>query len=194
MARAGYNDDQNNPRFNFVPHIAGSDAERGIPAVGKLVYRTDLGSYQMCTATTPDPTLYGGGTWAGLGGGGYATWTPVLEQGGTTFTCTVIYSRIRSDGGRVDGSCALQITAGTGGATFPVKLSGMTPLAGTGAIGGGYYYANVGAARFDGWLAPGLLSGVTVSGLSKIGATTSLGTAETLTVGDVVVAEFWYPI
>jgi hypothetical protein len=64
----GYHDDSNNPRYNFVPHVAGSDAERGIPAVGKIVYRTDSGDIEVCTATSPDPTLNGGGTWTAIGG------------------------------------------------------------------------------------------------------------------------------
>lgn len=185
-----------NPLWEVHFHPAGSDVDRGVPFPGKVVLRTDGTPpfYETCVDTDPDPTEDGGGTWEPLGrGGAYATWTPVLAQGGTTFTMTTIYSRIRSDGARVEGACAVQITAGTGVATFPVKLSGMLPLAGASAIGGGYYFATVGGARFDGWLAPGLLSGDTITGFSKIGSTASLGASETLDVDDVIVAEFWYP-
>jgi hypothetical protein len=59
----GYHDNSNNPTNNFVLHRTATDAGRGIPAVGKLVYRTDTSSPEFCTSTSPDPTLNGGGTW-----------------------------------------------------------------------------------------------------------------------------------
>lgn len=67
MPGYGYHDHSNNQAVNLAVHNAASDAERGLPAVGKLVYRTDSLSVQLCTATTPDPTLPGGGTWISLG-------------------------------------------------------------------------------------------------------------------------------
>lgn len=75
----GYLNDENNTRWNFVPHTAGSDTERAIPAVGKVVYRTDLETLELCTATSPDPTEDGGGTWASLRfGGAWTSFTPNL--------------------------------------------------------------------------------------------------------------------
>lgn len=62
----GYHDDSNNNRWNFVLHPCGTDAARGIPAVGKAVYRTDTSKVQVCTATTPNAGVNGGGTWVEL--------------------------------------------------------------------------------------------------------------------------------
>lgn len=82
MPGPGGNSFTNNPLWDLVVHPAGSDAGRGIPALLKLVGRTDTTppSLQLCTDTTPDPTLDGGGTWASLlaGSSGFATFTPNL--------------------------------------------------------------------------------------------------------------------
>lgn len=80
----GYHDDSNNPRYNFVPHTAGSEGARGIPALGKLVYRTDDAAYEYCTDTSPDPTLNGGGTWEPIVGSSSILWT------GGAYTPTVV--------------------------------------------------------------------------------------------------------
>lgn len=87
----GYHDNSNNPTNNFVLHRAGSTGERGIPAVGKMVYRTDLGYAEVCTSTSPNATSNGGGTWEQVfdggtapGSGGYVTWTPALTATGSS--------------------------------------------------------------------------------------------------------------
>jgi hypothetical protein len=72
----GYHDDSNNPRNNLVVHRAAANAERGIPAVGKLVYRTDTSALEVCSDTSPNPTLNGGGTWGGIGFGQWLSWAP----------------------------------------------------------------------------------------------------------------------
>lgn len=75
--------DSNNPTYDFVPHPAGSDTARGLPAVGKLVYRTDTSALEVCTATTPDANTHGGGTWSplgGSGGSGVQSWTPIVRS------------------------------------------------------------------------------------------------------------------
>lgn len=140
----GYHDDSNNARYNFVPHPAGSDPERGLPAVGKLVYRTDTGAYEYCTATTPDPTLNGGGTWTPIGGAAWQTFTPVLHSTGTAVN-------IGTDGftngqfARVGlvchvqvfvsfGSIANGVTAGTG--SYYVDLVGLPHRSGSNYIQG----------------------------------------------------------
>lgn len=62
----GYHDDSNNNRYNFVLHNASTDAGRGIPAVGKIVWRTDTTKAEVCTDTSPDAGTNGGGTWVEL--------------------------------------------------------------------------------------------------------------------------------
>lgn len=76
----GFLNDDNKPRFNFVPHTASSDTERGLPALMKLVGRLDSSVLEVCTDTAPDPTEDGGGTWAPLltGLAGFQTFTPTL--------------------------------------------------------------------------------------------------------------------
>lgn len=62
----GYHDDSNNARYNFVLQSAASDTARGLPTVGKWVYRTDTSKVEVCTDTSPDATTNGGGTWVEL--------------------------------------------------------------------------------------------------------------------------------
>ena len=79
MPGAGGNSFTNNPLWDLVVHPAGADAGRGIPAVGKVVYRSDLDALEVCTDTTPDATDDGGGTWVQLRGGtGWTSFTPNL--------------------------------------------------------------------------------------------------------------------
>lgn len=85
MPGAGGNSFTNNPLWDLVVHPAGADAGRGIPAVGKVVYRTDLDALEMCTDTTPDATDDGGGTWDRLLSGlvAYTDFTPTLTASTT---------------------------------------------------------------------------------------------------------------
>lgn len=102
MPGAGGNSFTNNPIYDVVIHPAGSDAERGIPALGKEVYRTDLGVKQVCTSTSPNPTLNGGGTWTNDGGAGYDA-TVLMTQGHTVYDSTVdpvTFLRLQSFVGR----------------------------------------------------------------------------------------------
>lgn len=57
------NDFCNNQLINAVAHHAGADEERGIPAAGKVVFRTDTLNLEVCRDVDPDPSLPGGGTW-----------------------------------------------------------------------------------------------------------------------------------
>lgn len=61
-----FNDDSNQQRVNLVLHNAGSDNARGLPAVGKVVFRTDTSKVEVCTSTSPNATSNGGGTWTSL--------------------------------------------------------------------------------------------------------------------------------
>lgn len=88
MPGAAGNDFCNQQLVNAVTHNAASDDERGLPAVGKQVYRTDLGYLEVCTSTSPDPTLNGGGTWRpSATGSGFGTYTPdIVYDAFTDFT------------------------------------------------------------------------------------------------------------
>src|SRR4051812_36513848 len=75
LMRQGFNDDQNNPRYNFVPHPydPGEPATRGTPAAGNIATpifvsedQTIVGSPTQCVAVEPDPSLFGDGTWFSL--------------------------------------------------------------------------------------------------------------------------------
>lgn len=64
-----YHEFSNAQLLNAALQVVGTDAARGIPAVGKLVYDTRDSLVYVCTATSPNATLNGGGTWVALGSG-----------------------------------------------------------------------------------------------------------------------------
>lgn len=80
------NDFCNHQLHNAVMMNAASDEERGVPEVGKFVYRTDLATAQVCTDTEPDPTLNGGGTWVATGAFGGGAMGTITYQGGGAAT------------------------------------------------------------------------------------------------------------
>lgn len=61
-----YREFSNGQLLNAALHVTSSDAGRGIPAVGKLVFDTRDSFVYVCTATSPNATLNGGGTWTAL--------------------------------------------------------------------------------------------------------------------------------
>lgn len=83
-----FKDHNNNGLFNFAVHPCDTDEGRGIPAVGKVVFRTDDSTLYVCTSTSPDPTLNGGGTWTAVGTGfsSWSSWTPALTASTTNPT------------------------------------------------------------------------------------------------------------
>lgn len=116
--RYGGRDHSNNQQLNMVLHYASTVEERGLPAVGKIVYQdiTSPSTVQVCVDTDPDPTIPGGGTWVDIGtfgggslgtisyvGGGAATYaaattiTPTLPgvslEDGDLLLCAVAASR-----------------------------------------------------------------------------------------------------
>ncbi len=87
MPGAGGNSFTNNPVWDLVVHPAASDVGRGLPALLKLVGRTDYTppALEVCVdETTPNPTDDGGGTWATLltGLSGFASFTPTITANG----------------------------------------------------------------------------------------------------------------
>lgn len=194
MANEGYLEGNNRPFWNFVFHRAATDDERGIPALGKIVYRIDLGYAELCVDTDPDPDLPGGGTWVPVGGGEvFADWTPTLDQDGA-LGINVLYAYIASNSVMARGGIALQVTSGPGSTPFPVELGGFPIGVKTGYTGGGHWFGDIGGTRLDGWISPGTISGDTITGFGLIGSTASLGAAEALDDGDSLVIEFHYPI
>lgn len=111
------NDFCNNPLVNAVIHVIATDAARGVPAVGKIVYDTRIGGLTVCTSTSPNPNDNGGGTWAPVGGAAYSGLSTTVAQG-TTVTKTDTYSRHRIGNGRYDFelyfTCSSSGVAGTG--------------------------------------------------------------------------------
>lgn len=57
----------NNSLWNTVIHPVSTDEERGIPAVGKVVFDLRDNRLYNCVDTDPDPDLDGGGTWTTAG-------------------------------------------------------------------------------------------------------------------------------
>lgn len=96
------NDFCNRPQSNFVFQHAADDEGRGVPALGKVVYRTDSNVWEGCVDTDPDPTENGGGTWTALGGSAWTNYTPVLTASssnpnlGSTGSITGRYTRAGS--------------------------------------------------------------------------------------------------
>lgn len=133
MPGAGGNSNSNNPTWDFVVHPAGSDAERGIPAVGKVVYRTDLSALQVCTATTPDATLNGGGTWSAGAGGVSGDCGITVTQGATIFDSVgaadvPVFARYSIIGPRVFVEASLVFTAAgtaTNGIVYAIFFDGL---------------------------------------------------------------------
>lgn len=70
----------NRPQQNFVFQHAADDTGRGVPALGKVVYRTDTDTWEGCVDADPDPLENGGGTWTTFGGWtSWTLWTPTLS-------------------------------------------------------------------------------------------------------------------
>ena len=67
----------NLPQYDFVLQVCADDIGRGRPAVGKLVWRADLGAFQICVDEDPDAGVPGGGTWivAGFDAGDARVWS-----------------------------------------------------------------------------------------------------------------------
>jgi hypothetical protein len=87
--RYGARDFSNNQAQNFVLQDVFADVERGIPAIGKLVFNESIGqTVQVCIDTNPDPTLNGGGTWVDIGTFGGGTLGTITYVGGGTATYT----------------------------------------------------------------------------------------------------------
>lgn len=80
-------DFSNNQLVNFAIQTASSDEGRGLPAIGKIVFRDDSTTIEVCIDTLPDPTLNGGGTWVEIGtfGGGALGSMSFLGGGTATY-------------------------------------------------------------------------------------------------------------
>jgi hypothetical protein len=61
-----YHEFSNQQMLNAVLHVTSTDAGRGIPTVGKVVFDTRDSSVYVCTSTSPNATSDGGGTWAAI--------------------------------------------------------------------------------------------------------------------------------
>jgi hypothetical protein len=87
-----FHDLSNTPLNNFAVHPCSSDTGRGLPAVGKLVYRTDTPGLYVCTSTTPDATEAGGGTWEPVGRGVWLAYTPTITADTTNPTTNINFT------------------------------------------------------------------------------------------------------
>jgi hypothetical protein len=116
-----------------------TDEERGLPAVGKIVYDLRDSSLYVCTDTDPDPDENGGGTWTALsaGGGGGASWTsvqPRIWQNNTLVSINSPSSRHEYvvDGDEIRGWFKIYVT-GSGSAGNPVHIR-FPPYGGNGTV------------------------------------------------------------
>jgi len=136
MPRAGFNDDQNNPRYNLVPHPYDADAERGYPAPGKIVQNlvvggegTFVGPLRQCTDVDPDPTLYTGGTYTPYAWGDRPAATATLAQGSSVAGSALVNFRtfidLRLESGEAGrGLLDVQLTTSAAGtAASEVRLT-----------------------------------------------------------------------
>lgn len=160
---AAGNDFCGNPLWNTLFHPASTDAERGIPVVGKIVTRTDVSppELEMCVDVDPDPDDDGGGTWAPIGNNGLTlagnytnsrvTFTPTLTATSVNPTGLTIaegFYKVSSNGdlfARYRFVFGSGMTAGTGTYEIGLPVSGVM---GDWAIGAGHIVDNSTGTRY----------------------------------------------
>lgn len=158
-----YHDDSNTPRYNFVPHIAAGDTQRGLPVVGKLVYRTDTSGLQVCTSTSPDPGQNGGGTWAAVAGPTWSASTVTMLGTGQPTWGTSNYTNRRwcQIGDFIHVTWYFTLSSGFNAGTYPYWWNFELPVSpnyySIGAGGGFIYKPYVGYANVTAFMAQGTL-------------------------------------
>lgn len=163
-----FKDNNNTGLFNFTVHPCSSVAGRGIPAVGKVVYRIDLQALYVCTSTSPDAGEVGGGTWEVVGGGVWTDYTPTLTAVTTNPTANVghsIYGRWSRSNDTIDAQVYIQFDLSAEGAGgYRISLPVASRLSEPSARLLGHGWLNNGSDWTQCWALGGGVSG-TVSNL-----------------------------
>lgn len=136
-------DNSNIETANFVLQNADAAGERGVPAPGKLVFRTDSLAAEICVDTDPDPLENDGGTWTSLGGPTDLTgiFDPDVTQGGGNIG---VWGGACLRTGSVAAGAVVEFRGrfliGSSGTSGEIRMTPIPGLVGSGdPIGEGYY-------------------------------------------------------